>query len=33
VVLLFHGEELLRHADARSVVADAIRAANPHLGG
>lgn len=33
VVLLFRGEELLRHDDARSVVADAIRAANPHLGG
>jgi hypothetical protein len=33
LVLLFRGEELLRHDDARRVVADAIRAANPHLGG
>jgi len=33
VVLLFRGEELLRGDDARRVVADAIRAANPQLGG
>jgi hypothetical protein len=29
VVLLYRGEDLLRRGDARSTVADALRAANP----
>ena len=29
IVLLFRGEELLQRGDARSTVADALRAANP----